>query len=344
MENIIDESRLFMMRCDMNLAHWSVESVYQKWLNNMIDYEISMQRASVWDRLRESLYIHSLLLGLSPYQPPFLANRVDTGNGYKFEILDGKQRGLTAISHYLNNDFKLVGLEKEPYINYNGSPYNVNGKYFHELPADLQLTLKDATIPVAITYDATPEQKSLIFLRANNSKEMTAFDKARAVAKSSEIIERLSKHNIFKMIYDKITETKEFEINVVKTYIVDFMDNPSFKINGRISKIMKELEISTEEEKKIQKQYDMALKSLTYLYNKGNIFKVVRKEGNFLSWISLADKFPTHEKLSEWLMEFYANIPEEYAVTLQSDSGSVQHLKQRLKILGNSVDKFLMTN
>ena len=340
-ENIIDESRLYMMRCDMNLMHWSVESVYQKWKNGMIDFDISMQRGAVWDRLRESLYIHSLLLGLSPYQPPFLANRVDTGNGWKYEILDGKQRGLTAVSHYLNNDFKLVGLEKEPYINYNGNPYNVNGKYFNELPPDLQLTLKDVTIPVAITYDATPEQKSLIFLRANNSKEMTPFDKARAVAKSSEIIERLSKHNVFKMLYDKVTDPKEFEINVVKTYIVDFTEYPTFKLNGRISRIMKELEITPTEEEKIQKQYDIAFKALTYLYNKGDIFKIIRKEGNFLSWISFADKFPSHEKLAEWLVNFYGNTPKEYLATLHSDSGSVQHIKQRLEIVRNSVDKFL---
>ena len=112
---------------------WSVNSFKKRFEKGEINFDNPIQRGIVWNKVMSSLYIHSLLYDVLVYQKPFLVSKKENG----VDILDGKQRG-TSLIKFINNEFALTGLQKEPSIILRGEPYNINGKYFKQLEEDLQ--------------------------------------------------------------------------------------------------------------------------------------------------------------------------------------------------------------
>ena len=104
---------------------WSVNIFVKRYEKGEINFDNPIQRGIVWNKVMSSLYIHSLLYDILVYQKPFLVSKKENG----VDILDGKQRG-TSLIKFINNEFALTGLQKEPSIILRGEPYNINGKYF----------------------------------------------------------------------------------------------------------------------------------------------------------------------------------------------------------------------
>jgi len=115
----------------------------------------SFQRRYVWANNLASRLIESILLNV-PIPPCFLSQNQD----YELDVIDGQQR-LFSIFRYLDNQFKLSGLEV---LN------DLNGLRFHELPTKLQRQLKTHTLRcVVITNESHPEIKFDVFQRLNTN-------------------------------------------------------------------------------------------------------------------------------------------------------------------------------
>ena len=136
---------------------WSVNIFVKRYEKGEINFDNPIQRGIVWNKVMSSLYIHSLLYDILVYQKPFLVSKKENG----VDVLDGKQRGLTLIK-YVNNGFALTGLQNEPLIMVNGEPYQINGKFFKQLPDELQWKILDFSIDIAKLEDAKQEYEDAL--------------------------------------------------------------------------------------------------------------------------------------------------------------------------------------
>lgn len=193
--------------------NWNARQLAKMCDTGSIVFDNAVQRGHVWDIKRDSLLIESMVIGYPI--PPFYAKR---GENKVFDMLDGKQRS-SAIRRYLNNEYALTGVSEE-----------LEGKYFADLPQEVQDDIISYSLTVYYFEDITDEEVNEMFYRLNNGKPLTAIELTRVKAKSFEKIKELSKHGIF-------TEAlKESQINrytnediVIKALVMLNCEKPSLK-------------------------------------------------------------------------------------------------------------------
>jgi Protein of unknown function DUF262 len=132
------DAQLRIVRSTMDLSlhglrHSLRDSTY-------INLNPGYQRRDRWDTKKRSQLIESLLLNI-PIPPIFLFE-----NDYnQYEIMDGRQR-LEAITGYLDNTFRLKGLEYWP---------ELDGSQFLDLPPTIQRGLLRRTIAAIVLLAET---------------------------------------------------------------------------------------------------------------------------------------------------------------------------------------------
>src|SRR5450830_1477801 len=83
-------------------------------------------------------------------------------------VVDGLQR-LTTFARFLGNELRLTGLTSE-----NVSGHALEGKYFSELPLNLQERVQDTQLTMYILDAKAPERARLdIFERVNSGEPLT---------------------------------------------------------------------------------------------------------------------------------------------------------------------------
>ena len=222
---------------------WSVNIFVKRYEKGEINFDNPIQRGIVWNKVMSSLYIHSLLYDILVYQKPFLVSKKENG----VDILDGKQRGTTLIK-YVNNEFALTGLQNEPSIMVEGKPYQINGKFFKQLPDELQWKILDFSIDIAKLENAPVEIEALFFNRSNGGKAMAKIDLARSKNRSIEVVKEIAQHEIFKAMFSdkQLIKLPQDEI-VVKTWQALNETDPDYS-SKHFNDLMEELEITDEKD------------------------------------------------------------------------------------------------
>lgn len=229
----------------MNI-NWNARQLVKMCMNGSITFDNAIQRGYVWDIKRKSLLIESMILGYPV--PAFYARRDESK---VFDMLDGKQRS-SAICGYLNNEYALEGVSEE-----------YEGKYFNELPEEVQDDIISYSLTVYYFEDITDEEVNEMFYRLNNGKALTAIELTRVKAKSFDMIKELSKHEIF------TDALKESQINkytnediVIKALIMLNCEKPSLK-NDFIRPYIIETEIT----EAMAEEVKTALTRLKYVHD-----------------------------------------------------------------------------
>lgn len=309
-----------------------------------IDFSDDMQRGEVWNNVKKSLYIHSILLKITDAQSPFIAGVRELSNGEQlFKIFDGKQRGTTLI-HFLDGDFALTGLKNEPDIVVDGEIVKLQGKRFGQLPQRLKDIIKDTNINFSILENATTEQEALIFRRLNNGKNMSKFDIARSYKPNMDDIKVLKDHELFNVMLSDTDRLalKQQEI-IVKTWIALFENEPSFT-PAHVNETMASLNVSPDEQTQIKDYYDLifeAYKILNVDEDNAPIIKLIFKPTHFLGFISYLDRFESAKQLAQWIEKFFANPSMEYVSLVREHTTSPSSIKARQEIIKKSIDEFL---
>lgn len=329
---------------NMYLKQYSVGNLHRMYHKKRpeISFDSDMQRGEVWSKAKSSLYIHSIFMDLTDYQSPFLVSKEVVDRKSTLDVLDGKQRGLTTLIRYIDNEYALSGVKEEPLIELNGEGYNINGKRFKQLPEDLQAKLLDCTINVAVMENATPEIKAMVFRRFNSGKPMNKFDLARSYKLDMSDITELSKHEIFEAMFsDKaLKKLPQHEI-VVKTYEAMFEEEPNFSA-ANINNLMKDLTMTPDQIEQISETYDKLFKAYKFIYaDNEEIAKKLFDKTNLFSYIRYVDRFETEKKLSEWLTKFFADLPEDYANASIGHTTDAASVKTRMLAVKRSMDEFL---
>ena len=141
-----------------------IESLYRKWKDGDLDIQPDFQRGFVWDIIKASRLIESILLDI-PLPVIYLSQEKDDREC----VIDGQQR-LTAFFSYI--DGKLP----DPRLPF-GKDFKLNslnvfteliGKYFKDLPKELQKKIRYYKIRT-ITFRKESEQdlKFEVFERLN---------------------------------------------------------------------------------------------------------------------------------------------------------------------------------
>lgn len=316
---------------------WSVNSFKKRFEKGEINFDNPIQRGIVWNKVMSSLYIHSLLYDVLVYQKPFLVSKKENG----WDVLDGKQRG-TSLIKFINNEFALTGLQKEPSIILRGEPYNINGKYFKQLDEDLQMKILDFQIDMAILENAPVEIEALFFNRSNGGKAMAKIDLARSKNRSIDTVKEIARHEIFNAMFSdkQIIKLPQDEI-VVKTWQALNETDPDYSAK-HFNDLMEELEITDENKQQIMSVYDKVFEAYkNVLIKDKEVSNMIMKKTHFLTYVAFVEQFESVDKLAEWLMSFYGNMPTEYAEASKQQTTSSKNTTTRINIVKESVEKFL---
>lgn len=316
---------------------WSVNSFKKRFEKGEINFDNPIQRGIVWNKVMSSLYIHSLLYDVLVYQKPFLVSKKENG----VDILDGKQRG-TSLIKFINNEFALTGLQKEPSIILRGEPYNINGKYFKQLDEDLQMKILDFQIDMAILENAPVEIEALFFNRSNGGKAMAKIDLARSKNRSIDTVKEIARHEIFNAMFSdkQLIKLPQDEI-VVKTWQALNETDPDYSAK-HFNDLMEELEITDENKQQIMSVYDKVFEAYkNVLIKDKEVSNMIMKKTHFLTYVAFVEQFESVDKLAEWLMLFYGNMPTEYAEASKQQTTSNKNTTTRINIVKESVEKFL---
>ena len=153
---------------DRNLQ-W-IENQYSK---GNISFSHKLQRPiGQWSPKMKSLLIHSLLAGF-PVNPIYVVEENNT-----IYTLDGSQRTSTCID-YLENKFALS--KDTPNVTLNSKKdgesvfvdYEIAGKKFNKLDAEVQSTLLACSLEFCTLYEYTDDEVKEMFYRQNNGKSLT---------------------------------------------------------------------------------------------------------------------------------------------------------------------------
>ena len=316
---------------------WSVNIFVKRYEKGEINFDNPIQRGIVWNKVMSSLYIHSLLYDILVYQKPFLVSKKENG----VDVLDGKQRGLTLIK-YVNNGFALTGLQNEPLIMVNGEPYQINGKFFKQLPDELQWKILDFSIDIAKLENAPVEIEALFFNRSNGGKAMAKIDLARSTYTCIDTVKEIAQHEVFKAVFsDKALQRLPQDEIVVKTWQALNETDPDYSAK-HFNDLMEELEITDENKQQIISVYDKVFEAYKkVLINDKGIANLIMKKTHFLTYVAFVEQFESVDKLAEWLMLFYRNMPTEYIEASKQQTTSNKNTTTRINIVKESVEKFL---
>ena len=160
------------------------------------------QRRLRWTNIQKSLLIESLLLNV-PVPPVFFYEN----DLARYEVMDGQQR-LNAIKEFLNNAFKLRGLQIIP---------TLNGRTYAQLPAKVKRSLDRASISAIVLLQESKskinkpgsskfyELRRFVFERLNTGgKRLSAQEIRNAIYAGhfNELIVELSRDRTFTRIWD----------------------------------------------------------------------------------------------------------------------------------------------
>lgn len=173
---------------------YTIEIIVDKYLRDL-DVEQNeffvpnYQREFVWDELRQSRFIESLMIGL-PIPYIFLA---ETKCG-RYEIVDGSQR-IRTLAAYLNNELTIKGLEKI---------YLLNHLKFSDLELSRQRKFKNISLKMIVLSErTTDETKNDIFERINRGSDLLKnmeYRKGIYIGKFNDFLYSLAGSALFKKL------------------------------------------------------------------------------------------------------------------------------------------------
>lgn len=232
----------------------SLKYIYDLMEEGEIDTSPSFQRNKVWtERKRKSLLIESLMLRIPIPTFYFYENEES-----KFIVIDGQQR-LTTIRDFINNKFKLSGLE---YLQ-----ESCGGKFFKELDLKYQQRINRTQFAVNILDSRSPLNVLFdIFRRVNTGGVSLKPQEIRnAIAKENirNFLKKLSTSDMFiratrsrvkddrmdaqelvlrYIAFNKIYKEQDGDVDYNKGDLTSYLDYVMFELNNLSISELNEIE------------------------------------------------------------------------------------------------------
>lgn len=246
----IDENRKSVAFDSYDIA---IRQLYDMTVEKLIDIAPAYQRHFVWDDLRQSQLVESIMLGI-PVPSLFMATNKDA----TWEVIDGLQR-LTTVINYIGNDniirqtnprckkLKISGLEKLSAI---------NGLTFEELPRSLQVMFMTRSIRVTVLNDRSDfevrydlferlntggvtlhpqEIRNCVFIGRFNDfiRELALYEPFRNVVKSTPKQELTGNLEELVLKFLAYFQDRELFVHGVKEFLNKYMEKKTQKLDDR---------------------------------------------------------------------------------------------------------------
>jgi len=305
--------------------NWNARQLAKMCVNGSITFDNAIQRGYVWDIKRKSLLIESMIIGYPI--PAFYAKRDENK---VFDMLDGKQR-CSAITGYFNNEYALTGVSEE-----------LEGKYFNDLPENVQDDIISYSLTVYYFEDITEDEVCEMFYRLNNGKALTAIELTRVKAKSFDKIKEIAKHPIFtEALKDSQINRYTNEDIVIKALVMLTVSKPSLK-NDFIRPYIIEHEITEKEQAAVEKALTQIMKAHEWLVENGKI-KTAKKlytRTHLISMIRLAYRESNVEELAEFIDYFFTSKGRGVTIsnTYNSNSTSGSNSPYAVELRNNELE------
>ena len=193
-----------MINMKSTKPNWNNKTLAKMEKKETLRFDYPIQRkGGQWDRLQQSLLIHSIIGGYPI--PPVLVLKATVDEDSKVEfVLDGKQRTTTLLNfmagvkdnegQYPERAYALH--EETPTVFIEDEEYVLAGKYFDELPEDVISELNSGSFQITRLEEATDEEIEELFYRWNNGTPLSKQQKTRAVmgVEKAGVIDALVKH------------------------------------------------------------------------------------------------------------------------------------------------------
>ena len=330
---------------------WSCKQITKMAGNGTFLFDNIIQRSWVWEQTRKSNLIHSLIEGFPV--PAFYARKVD---GRIYDFLDGKQR-INAIRGFIENEYYLFGVPEVTYTNANGEEVTIEleGKYFNDLPEELQDAIKDYHLTIYYYEDITPEQVRMLFAKLNNGKPLST--KERNIANCVDIftVSDIGKHELFhNTMTEKALERRSQLPIIMKVWMMlNFdIDDVSF-ISKDFNEIMQDTVMTDAQRVEVVSVFDKIYAIYTKLeeYDNAKVAKVTRKkmtsETNMVSIVPFVkraiDKGISDKLMGDFMVELFGNgymVSEEYTNACRSASAKTENIVIRNEEIEKVWDDF----
>lgn len=241
-------------------------------------------------------------------------------------LIDGLQR-LTVLEKYSNNAFKLCNSLEMPFVyfqreNENGDletiEYDLRGKYYRDLPEELQDAFDSYAIDVVKHLDCTDEEVAYHIGRYNRQTSMNINQKnILPMYKVAGFIKKISDGNVF---FEECGNYTQVEI---RKGVIDRVVSESVMTMFHLDKWTKGKTMSKYlNENSTQKEYEIfesELNRLCRIINKKTTGQLFNSKNSFI-WFAAFHKFTSYEvndeRFKDFLVAFqndlHTRIFEEY--------------------------------
>lgn len=179
------------MQAGFNWAHenWSIRQILNSY-NEGILIDPSYQRKPVWPAPKNKALIETIFKYGGNKIPTVTFRKLPDGT---YEIVDGKQRILSAIIPFCNDEFRLKGVYEDEFSGRNLSDIQEEHKGIHT-------AFMGTTIPVQIATNMSEEEARIYFIQINTSGvNMTIGEQIHGMQGTPliKVIEKLLKHPVW---------------------------------------------------------------------------------------------------------------------------------------------------
>lgn len=323
----------------------AIRNVNPKWLvknENVIRFDLSIQRNEVWDLEHKSMFIHSCIQEY-PY-PNFLAQ--DNSDNFLW-MLDGNQRFNTIIKFKkgefaLSKNLPQVGNDEVGF-------FDIAGLKYDELPDEVKTEFDNANFTIYCYKDLTDEERDEMFLRQNNGVALTKMELTRVMAGTEvmDFINEISSHEFFKkniMVSDSQRNRfidQEIIFQILSVLINGYNNDLSRNEIQRLTLKLKREGIP-ENIKEVMKNI------ADYIYESIPVKEKFMKKVNIPIVFNIAIKAQSQEIASEkfgGLIQTFFNkdLTDEYDFATQSGSAKKENVKIRIDELNKYFNENIET-
>lgn len=167
----------------------SIRKIFNS-IKDGIIHDAPYQRETVWDNARKKALIETIMKYGGKKIPTVTLRKLDDGT---MEIVDGKQRLLSSIYPFVQNNFSLNGV----------SIPELTGYKINDIKKDLPLTYSafmTTEIPVQVLSNMTNEEAIVYFIQVNSSGvQMNCGEKIHAMQETPilKVIDSLINHKVW---------------------------------------------------------------------------------------------------------------------------------------------------
>lgn len=219
-----------------------VELLVQRHKHDDLDLEPDFQRLEVWDRVRQSRFIESLLLRI-----PIPVFYVAADARDRWSVVDGVQR-LSTIFRFTNNEYKLQGLE---FLR------DFDGLTYEELPYHMQRRISETQLIVNVIDDYTPPEVMYnVFLRVNTGGvKLNAQEIRHAInpGRARHVLRDLAKSKQFRSatgysVNDRRMVDRELVLRFMAFHVRPWSEYDTNSLDGYLHDAMRRLNSATDRE------------------------------------------------------------------------------------------------